>query len=429
MKLSIIGSGHVGLVSGACFAEIGHSVICVDSNREKIEKLSNGIIPIYELGLEELVKKGRSNGRLLFTHELGKAVRDSDVIFVAVGTPPRPDGKADLSYVETVCKEISGVMDSYKIIVEKSTVPVETGEWVKRTLQSNVNSVDFDVVSNPEFLREGTAIKDFMEPDRIVIGVESKRAEKTMREIYAPLSAPIVITDIKSAEIIKHASNSFLSLKISYINAIATICELAGADVEKVSAGIGLDKRIAASFLKAGIGYGGSCFPKDISAFIDIAGELGYDFELLKAVERINKTQRAKIIKKVRDVVWTLNKKTVGILGLSFKPDTDDMREAPSIYIINELQKEGVDIRAYDPAAMENARTILKGITYCKNPYEAAKGCHAIMVLTEWREFQKLDLEKIRKAMSQPVIIDGRNIYDPIEMKKLGFTYVSVGRQ
>ena len=429
MKLSIIGSGHVGLVSGACFAEIGHSVICVDSNREKIEKLSNGIIPIYEPGLEELVKKGRSNGRLLFTHELGKAVRDSDVIFVAVGTPPRPDGKADLSYVETVCKEISGVMDSYKIIVEKSTVPVETGEWVKRTLQSNVNSVDFDVVSNPEFLREGTAIKDFMEPDRIVIGVESKRAEKTMREIYAPLSAPIVITDIKSAEIIKHASNSFLSLKISYINAIATICELAGADVEKVSAGIGLDKRIAASFLKAGIGYGGSCFPKDISAFIDIAGELGYDFELLKAVERINKTQRAKIIKKVRDVVWTLNKKTVGILGLSFKPDTDDMREAPSIYIINELQKEGVDIRAYDPAAMENARTILKGITYCKNPYEAAKGCHAIMVLTEWREFQKLDLEKIRKAMSQPVIIDGRNIYDPIEMKKLGFTYVSVGRQ
>ncbi len=429
MKLSIIGSGHVGLVSGACFAEIGHSVICVDSDREKIEKLSNGIIPIYEPGLEELVKKGRSNGRLLFTHELGKAVRDSDVIFVAVGTPPRPDGKADLSYVETVCKEISGVMDSYKIIVEKSTVPVETGEWVKRTLQSNVNSVDFDVVSNPEFLREGTAIKDFMEPDRIVIGVESKRAEKTMREIYAPLSAPIVITDIKSAEIIKHASNSFLSLKISYINAIATICELAGADVEKVSAGIGLDKRIAASFLKAGIGYGGSCFPKDISAFIDIADELGYDFELLKAVERINKTQRAKIIKKVRDVVWTLNKKTVGILGLSFKPDTDDMREAPSIYIINELQKEGVDIRAYDPAAMENARTILKGITYCKNPYEAAKGCHAIMVLTEWREFQKLDLEKIRKAMSQPVIIDGRNIYDPIEMKKLGFTYVSVGRQ
>ena len=429
MKLSIIGSGHVGLVSGACFAEIGHSVICVDSNREKIEKLSNGIIPIYELGLEELVKKGRSNGRLLFTHELGKAVRDSDVIFVAVGTPPRPDGKADLSYVETVCKEISGVMDSYKIIVEKSTVPVETGEWVKRTLQSNVNSADFDVVSNPEFLREGTAIKDFMEPDRIVIGVESKRAEKIMREIYAPLSAPIVITDIKSAEIIKHASNSFLYLKISYINAIATICELAGADVEKVSAGIGLDKRIAASFLKAGIGYGGSCFPKDISAFIDIAGELGYDFELLKAVEKINKTQRAKIIRKVRDVVWTLNKKTVGILGLSFKPDTDDMREAPSIYIINELQKEGVNIRAYDPAAMENARTILKGITYCQNPYEAAKGCHAIMVLTEWREFQELDLEKIRKAMRQPVIIDGRNIYDPIEMKKLGFTYVSVGRQ
>lgn len=429
MRLSIIGSGHVGLVSGACFAEIGHSVICLDSDREKIEKLSKGVIPIYEPGLEELVEKGRNSGKLLFTPDLSKAVRDSDVIFVAVGTPPRPGGKADLSYVEAVCRDISEVMDSYKVIVEKSTVPVRTGEWVKRTLERNINSVDFDVVSNPEFLREGTAIKDFMQPDRIVIGVESERAEKIMREIYAPLSAPIVITDIKSAEIIKHASNSFLSLKISYINAIAAICELTGADVEKVATGIGLDKRIGASFLKAGIGYGGSCFPKDISAFIDIAGELGYDFELLKVVEKINNVQREKIIKKLRDVLWTLSNKTVGILGLSFKPDTDDMREAPSIYIVNELQKEGSNIRAYDPAAMENARRILKGITYCENAYEVAEGCHAIMVLTEWRQFQELDLEEIKKRMVQPVIVDGRNIYDPVEMKKLGFTYVSVGRQ
>lgn len=429
MRLSIIGSGHVGLVSGACFAEIGHSVICLDSDREKIEKLSKGVIPIYEPGLEELVEKGRNSGKLLFTSDLSKAVRDSDVIFVTVGTPPRPDGKADLSYVEAVCRDISGVMDSYKVIVEKSTVPVRTGEWVKRTLEKNINSVDFDVVSNPEFLREGTAIKDFMQPDRIVIGVESERAEKIMREIYAPLSAPIVITDIKSAEIIKHASNSFLSLKISYINAIATICELTGADVEKVATGIGLDKRIGASFLKAGIGYGGSCFPKDISAFIDIADELGYDFELLGVVEKINNVQREKIIKKLRDVLWTLSNKTVGILGLSFKPDTDDMRDAPSIYIINELQKEGSNIRAYDPAAMENARRILKGITYCENAYEVAEGCQAIMVLTEWRQFQELDLEEIKKRMVQPVIVDGRNIYDPVEMKKLGFTYVSVGRQ
>ena len=386
-------------------------------------------MPFYEPGLEELVEKGRNSGKLLFTADLSKAVRDSDVIFVAVGTPPGPGGKADLSYVEAVCRDISEVMDSYKVIVEKSTVPVRTGEWVKRTLERNINSVDFDVVSNPEFLREGTAIKDFMQPDRIVIGVESERAEKIMREIYAPLSAPIVITDIKSAEIIKHASNSFLSLKISYINAIAAICELTGADVEKVATGIGLDKRIGASFLKAGIGYGGSCFPKDISAFIDIAGELGYDFELLKVVEKINNVQREKIIKKLRDVLWTLNNKTVGILGLSFKPDTDDMREAPSIYIVNELQKEGSNIRAYDPAAMENARRILKGITYCENAYEVAEGCHAIMVLTEWRQFQELDLEEIEKRMVQPVIVDGRNIYDPVEMKKLGFTYVSVGRQ
>ncbi len=429
MRLSIIGSGHVGLVSGACFAEIGHSVICADSDREKIEKLSNGVVPIYEPGLQELVEKGRNSGKLLFTPDLSKAVRDSDVIFVAVGTPPRPDGKADLSCVEAVCRDISKVMDSYKVIVEKSTVPVRTGEWVKRTLQRNINSADFDVVSNPEFLREGTAIKDFMHPDRIVVGVESERAEKIMREIYAPLSAPIVITDIKSAEIIKHASNSFLSLKISYINAIAAICELAGADVEKVASGIGLDKRVGASFLKAGIGYGGSCFPKDISAFIDIAGELGYNFELLGVVEKINNAQREKIIKKLRDVLWTLSNKTVGVLGLSFKPDTDDMREAPSIYIVNELQKEGSYIRAYDPAAMENARRVLKDITYCENAYEVAEGCHAIMVLTEWRQFQELDLEEIKKRMVQPVIVDGRNIYDPGEMKKLGFTYVSVGRQ
>ncbi len=429
MKLCIIGAGHVGLVSGACFAEIGHSVLCVDSDKTKIEQLSNGVIPIYEPGLEKLVEKGRSKGKLLFSSNLDSAVKDSDVIFVAVGTPARADGKADLSFVESVCRQVARAMDSYKIIVEKSTVPVKTGEWVQRTLElNNVNSVDFDVVSNPEFLREGAAVTDFMKPDRIVLGVENERAEKTMREIYAPLSTPIVVTDIKSAEIIKHASNSFLSLKISYINAIAAICELVGADVEKVAAGIGLDKRIGDSFLKAGIGYGGSCFPKDVSAFIDIADELGYDFELLKAVEKINRCQREKAVRKLKDVLWTLNGKTVGILGLSFKPDTDDMREAPSIYIINELQKEGVNIKAYDPTAMDNARRLLKNVTYCENAYEAAEGCDAIMILTEWKEFEELDLKEIRKKMDSPVIIDGRNIYDPAKMKELEFTYVSIGR-
>ncbi len=429
MKLCVVGAGHVGLVTGACFADIGHRVICADSDTRKIEQLSKGIVRIYEPGLNELVQKGRNKGTLLFTGDLGGAVKDSDVIFVAVGTPARHDGRANLSFVEDVCRQIARTMESYKVVVEKSTVPVKTGEWVKHTLElNNVNNCDFDVVSNPEFLREGTAVQDFMKPDRIVIGVESERAEKLMREIYAPLGVRIIATDINSAEIIKHASNSFLSLKISYINAVAEICELAGADIEKVSAGMGLDGRIGTSFLKAGIGYGGSCFPKDVSAFIDIAGQLGCDFELLKVVEKINRHQRERVIKKLQDVLWILNNKTVGILGLSFKPDTDDIREAPSIYIINELQKEGVKIKAYDPAAMENAKKVLSGITYCRDVYETADGSDALMILTEWEQFRELDLAEIKKRMKTPVIIDGRNVYDPAAVKELGFTYMSVGR-
>ena len=429
MKLCVVGAGHVGLVTGACFADIGHRVICVDSDKEKIEQLTKGIIPIYEPGLRELVEKGRSSGRLLFDSNLDSAVRESDAIFVAVGTPARHDGRADLSFVEAVARQIARSMNGYKVIVEKSTVPVKTGQWVKRTMElNNVNSVEFDVVSNPEFLREGSAVKDFMEPDRIVIGVENEKSEKIMREIYAPLNARIVVTDINSAEIIKHASNSFLALKISYINAIATVCEIAGADVEKVSAGMGLDERIGASFLKAGAGYGGSCFPKDVSAFIDIAAELGYDFDLLKVVERINRDQRERVVKKLRDVLWILNNKTIGVLGLSFKPDTDDIREAPSIYIIKELQKEGVKIRACDPTAVENARRVLKDVTYCKDAYEAADGSDALMILTEWKEFRELDMSEIKKRMNSPVIVDGRNVYDPAKLKELGFTYVSVGR-
>ena len=429
MKLCVVGAGHVGLVTGACFADIGHRVICADSDTSKIEQLSKGIVRIYEPGLNELVQKGRNKGTLLFTGDIGMAVKDSDVIFVAVGTPARHDGRANLSFVEDVCRQIARAMESYKVVVEKSTVPVKTGEWVKHTLElNNVNNCDFDVVSNPEFLREGTAVQDFMKPERIVIGVESERAEKLMREIYAPLGVRIIATDINSAEIIKHASNSFLSLKISYINAVAEICELAGADIEKVSAGMGLDGRIGTSFLKAGIGYGGSCFPKDVSAFIDIAGQLGCDFELLKVVEKINRHQRERVIKKLQDVLWILNNKTVGILGLSFKPDTDDIREAPSIYIINELQKEGVKIKAYDPAAMENAKKVLSGITYCRDVYETADGSDALMILTEWKQFRELDLAEIKKRMKTPVIIDGRNVYDPAAVKRLGFTYMSVGR-
>jgi UDPglucose 6-dehydrogenase len=401
----------------------------VDSDKGKIEQLLKGVVPIYEPGLRELIEKGRSNGRLVFDGNLDSAVRESDVIFVAVGTPARHDGKADLSFVEAVARQIARSMDGYKVVVEKSTVPVKTGQWVKRTMElNNVNSVEFDVVSNPEFLREGSAVKDFMEPDRIVMGVENEKSEKIMREVYAPLNARIVVTDINSAEIIKHASNSFLALKISYINAIAAICELAGADIEKVSKGMGLDERIGSSFLNAGAGYGGSCFPKDVSAFIDIAAELGYDFDLLKVVERINRDQRERVIKKLRDALWILNNKTVGILGLSFKPDTDDIREAPSIYIIRELQKEGVKIRACDPTAVENARCVLKDVTYCKDAYETADGSDALMILTEWKEFRELDLSEIKKQMNSPVIVDGRNVYDPAKLKGLGFTYVSVGR-
>ncbi len=430
MKLCVVGVGYVGLVTGACLADIGHRVIGVDSDKEKIARLSEGIVPIYEPGLNELVEKVRSGGTLLFEGDLDKAVKDSDVIFVAVGTPARHDGKSDLTFVEDVARQIARAMDSYKVVVEKSTVPVRTGQWIKRTMElNNINSCTFDVVSNPEFLREGSAVRDFMNPDRIVIGVENERAEKVMKEIYAPLKARILVTDINSAEIIKHASNSFLALKISYINAIATICEFAGADVEKVAAGMGLDKRIGQSFLDAGIGYGGSCFPKDISAFIDIAAELGYDFDLLRVVEKINKNQRERVIKKLRDALWILKNKTVGILGLSFKPDTDDIREAPAIYVIDELRKEGVKIRAYDPTAMENARGVLKDVILCKSPCEVAEGSDALMIMTEWEEFREMDLNEIKKRMNSPVIVDGRNMFDPVKMKEMGFTYVSVGRK
>ena len=430
MKIAIAGAGYVGLVTAACFAELGNSVICVDIDEDKINKLNSNIIPIYEPGLGEMVAKNRKEGRLNFITDLKKAIKESEIIFICVGTPPKENGEADLIYVENVARTIADVMDSYKLIVEKSTVPVQTGERVAQFIKAyNTHKVDFDVVSNPEFLREGSAVGDFMNPDRIVIGAASDKAKKIMEKLYAPLKAPIIFTDIKSAEIIKHASNSFLATKISFINAVANICELAGADVEKVAEGMGCDKRIGRAFLDAGIGYGGFCFPKDSEAFIRIAEKLGYDFKLLKATQEINHQQKMNFVKKVEKSLWVVKGKSIGVLGLAFKPNTDDMRFAPSIDIIEELQKEGALIKAYDPESAYKAKNILKDIKYCEDPYETAKDADALLILTEWNEFKELDLKKIKSLMKHHLIIDGRNIYNPEDMKREGFRYISIGRR
>ncbi len=429
VKLSIIGTGYVGLVTGACFAEVGHQVVCVDNDRKKVALLQAGGIPIYEPGLEPLVKKNVAAGRLRFTSEIADGVRNSEVVFIAVPTPPRPDGSVDMSFVERVAREIAGAMTEYKIVVDKSTVPVKTGEKVAETIRRyNRHKVDVDVVSNPEFLREGCAVQDLMQPDRIVIGVQSERPVAKMKQIYEPFHAPMIITDINSAELIKHACNSFLALKISYINAIAAICEASGANVEDVAHGMGLDKRIGRAFLNAGLGYGGSCFPKDLSAFVHIAEQLGYDFRLLKEVQRINAEQIQRFLKKIHDTLWIVKDKTIGVLGLAFKPNTDDMRLAPSIEVIRALQKEGARIRAYDPKAMEKAKEVLPDIEYCDTAYAAARDADAVVICTEWDEFRQLELEKLRSIMAHPTVIDGRNIYDPKRMAALGFTYKSIGR-
>jgi UDPglucose 6-dehydrogenase len=428
-SICILGSGHVGLVIGACLAELGNRVICVDNDFRKIESLASGVVPFYEPGLQDLVIRNASSSRLSFVNSMEEGVKQSEIIFVCIGTPMKPNGEADLSYVEKASKRIAEVMDNYKVIVEKSTMPVGTGSWIKRIVKlNNPNNPGFDVVSNPEFLREGKAIYDCMHPDRIVIGVENKRAANIMIELYEHLNAPVIITNIETAELIKHGSNAFLTLKISYINAIANICEKVGADVVKVAEGMGYDRRIGREFLDAGVGYGGYCFPKDLAAFIRIAEEAGYDFELLRAVQKINDAQRELIIKKVRNALWNLNSKTIGVLGLSYKPNTDDMREAPSIEIIGKLQKEGAGIKTYDPQAMENAKAILKDVQYCQSPYEVAEGSDALVIITEWDEFKNLDLSKVRRLLKQQVIIDGRNIFDPDEMKRLGFIYQGVGR-
>ena len=429
MKLTIIGTGYVGLVTGTCFAEVGHHVICVDSDANKVEMLKRGGIPIYEPGLEELVKKNVAAGRLSFTNSTAEGVEKSDVIFIAVPTPPQPDGSVDLSYIERVARDIAGAMTSYKIVVDKSTVPVKTGDKVAETISRYCKAkVEFDVLSNPEFLREGFAVDDLMKPDRIVVGVRSQRPVAAMKEVYAPFNAPIIITDINSAELIKHASNSFLALKISYINAVAILCEAAGANVQEVATGMGLDDRIGRRFLNAGIGFGGSCFPKDLSAFIKISEQVGYDFRLLKEVQNINAEQMERFVKKITETLWVLKDKKIAVLGLAFKQNTDDVRSSPAIDLCQRMLKEGATLRVHDPKAMDKARAVLPGVTFVDDMNDVAQGCDAIVVATEWDEFKKLDLERSRKALSAPIMFDGRNLFDPQEMEKLGWIYKSIGR-
>src|SRR6266478_3393052 len=417
MKLTIIGTGYVGLVTGTCFAEVGHQVICVDRDEAKVKLLQSGGMPIYEPGLDELVKKNVAAGRLHFTTSTAEGVEKSDVIFIAVPTPPQADGSVDLSFIEKVAREIAQSMTSYKVVVDKSTVPVKTGDKVAETIKRYCKArVEFDVVSNPEFLREGFAVEDLMKPDRIVIGVRSQRPVPAMRSIYEPFKAPIICTDINSAELIKHAANSFLALKISYINAISVICEASGANVQEVANGVGMDARIGRRFLDAGLGFGGSCFPKDLSAFIKISEQLGYDFRLLKEVQRINAEQMERFMKKIIDTLWVLKDKTIGVLGLAFKQNTDDVRLSPAIELCQLLQKEGARLRVHDPRAMEKAKAVLPGVTYVEEMNKIADGCDALVIATEWDEFKKLDLDRARKAVSHPIMFDGRNLFDPAEM-------------
>jgi UDPglucose 6-dehydrogenase len=431
MNICVIGSGYVGLVTGACLADVGHSVVCVDNDQRKIDTLRSGRIPIYEPGLEAVVHRNVSARRLRFADSIKDGVDHSQVVFIAVPTPPHPDGSVDLTYIERVAREIAEVLTEYRVIVDKSTVPVKTGEKVAQTIRRyNKVGVDFDVVSNPEFLREGCAVADLMNPDRIVIGSDSDRALALMKKVYEPFMAPIMVTDVNSAELIKHAANSFLALKISYINAISAICEASGADVEKVADGIGADRRIGRSFLNAGLGYGGSCFPKDVAAFIAISEQLGLPFLLLKEVQRVNQMQRERFVKKIRDMLWVLKGKRIGVWGLTFKPDTDDVRDSVAVNLVDNLLQEGALVQAYDPKGMNKVAELglCKGATLAKSALEAVENVEALVLATEWNEFRGVDLGVVREAMHTPIIFDGRNLFDPQTMKELGFQYFGVGR-
>ncbi|MCD4783396.1 MAG: UDP-glucose/GDP-mannose dehydrogenase family protein [Candidatus Eremiobacteraeota bacterium] len=432
MKITIIGSGYVGLVTGACLGDLGHHVVCVDNNKEKIRMLKQGEVPFYEPGLKELVGINFNEGRLTFTDSIKEGVAHGHVIFITVGTPPKEDtGAADLSAVQTVSREIAESMTSYRVVVEKSTVPVRTGRMVADTISRHIApGIEFDVASVPEFLREGSAIKDFLNPDRIVIGVTSDKAAGLLVKIFEPLNAPLLLTDIESAELIKHCANAFLAMKISFINAVAHICELSGADVGKVAMGIGLDHRIGKEFLKPGIGYGGSCFPKDVKAFIAISKKLGYEFKLLKEVEKINEFARNKAIDKLKMAFDDkLEGKTMAVLGLSFKPDTDDIRSSPALDIINKLREENVSVRAYDPKALDFARELGVDAHLCDDVYSAVTGVDAMIVATEWPEFRNLDLPRVKSIMNRPVVIDGRNLFEPFRLEAMGFEYYGMGRK
>jgi len=428
-KICVVGVGYVGLVTGTCLADLGNQVICLDINEEKIAMLQRGEMPIYEPGLEELVRRNVAAGRLSFTTSYEEGIRDAEFVFIAVGTPEGVDGEADLKYVRMAAESIAEVMDHPVIIVNKSTVPVGTGDWVADIINRRLNhNVDFAVVSNPEFLREGSAINDFLNPDRIVLGSLNREAAEKVAQLYLPLRAPIMITDLRTAEMIKYASNAFLATRISFINEIANICEKLGADVKEVAVGMGYDRRIGHHFLDAGIGFGGSCFPKDVKALAHMAAIHGTHPQMLRTVMEINRDQRRRVIQKLRDILGSLDEKTVGLLGLAFKPNTDDMREAPSVEIAYLLMSEGAHVRGYDPVAMRTAERVLPEITLCSNPYELAEGCDAIVVCTEWNEFKHLDMARIKAVMRQPVLIDGRNIYDPQAMREMGFIYRGMGR-
>lgn len=430
MKLTIIGSGYVGLTTGACFAEVGHEVMCVDNDAKKIETLLRGEIPIYEPGLADLVTQNVAAGRLSFTTSTEKGVDHGDVVFIAVPTPPNPDGSVDLKFIEKVAREIAPCIKSYKVVVDKSTVPVKTGEKVTETIQRYAPEAEFDVVSNPEFLREGSAVADLMKPDRIVFGSNSDRASALMKKVYEPFVAPLLVTDINSAELIKHAANSFLALKISYINAISQICEASNADVELVAEGIGMDSRIGRSFLNAGLGYGGSCFPKDIAAFIAISDQLGVPFDLLKEVQKINRRQLDVFIDRIREKLWVLGEKKIAVWGLTFKPNTDDLRCSVAVELVERLIAEGAEVTAYDPKGMGRIGELAIGskIRLTSSAEEAAKGAEALIIATEWPEFARVDFRAVRESMLAPLLFDGRNLLDPATMRKHGFDYHGIGR-
>src|SRR5216117_1606074 len=431
MNICVVGTGYVGLVTGAVFADLGNEVVCVDNQTDKIAELRAGRMPIYEPGLEEMVARNVADGRLSFSTDLADGVRRSVIVFITVGTPPKSDGQTDLTAVGEVARGIGEAMERYSVVVNKSTVPVGTGDFVRDVIERHQKTrVPFDVVSNPEFLREGSAIEDTLRPDRIVIGAPTQQVAMTLVELYAPLERPMIITDLPSAEVIKYASNAFLATKISFINAIANICEAAGADVTQVMKGMGLDPRIGGAFLQAGLGYGGSCFPKDVDSLIHTAGRLGYEFKLLRSIVEINRERAAHLVETIAKALGPLDDKTVAVLGLAFKPNTDDMREAKSVEVVQLLHAAGARIRAYDPAAMNNARRLLPAsVTFSDSPYEAADGAHAVVLVTEWNEFKYLNLERLRGQLKRPVIVDGRNLWEPERMRRLGFEYYSVGRK